>query len=49
MLKVFAALDVARRDDLTADLLSVLARTNEADDGTMVAPSGYLEVVITKR
>jgi hypothetical protein len=39
----------ARQHDLRADLLSLFARTNKADDGTMVAPSGYLEVVITKR
>jgi ubiquinone/menaquinone biosynthesis C-methylase UbiE len=49
MLKAFAALDEARQNDLTADLLSLFARTNKADDGTMVAPSEYLEVVITKR
>jgi hypothetical protein len=48
-LKAFAALDEARQHDLRADLLSLFARTNKADDGTMVAPSGYLEVVITKR
>jgi ubiquinone/menaquinone biosynthesis C-methylase UbiE len=49
MLKAFAALDEARQHDLRADLLSLFARTNKADDGTMVAPSEYLEVVITKR
>jgi hypothetical protein len=50
MLKAFAALDEARQNDLTADLISLFARTNKADDGTMVAPSEYLEVVvITKR
>jgi ubiquinone/menaquinone biosynthesis C-methylase UbiE len=49
ILKAFAALDEARQHDLRADLLSLFARTNKADDGTMVAPSEYLEVVITKR
>ena len=49
MLKAFAALDEARQDDLRADLIALFARTNKADDGTMVAPSEYLEVVITKR
>jgi ubiquinone/menaquinone biosynthesis C-methylase UbiE len=49
MLKAFAALDEARQDDLSGDLLSLFARTNRADDGTMVGPSEYLEVVITKR
>jgi len=49
MLKAFAALDEARQNDLTADLLSLFVRTNKARDGTMVAPSEYLEVIITKR
>jgi hypothetical protein len=49
MLKAFAALDDAGQRDLTTDLLNLFARTNKADDGTMVAPSDYLEVVITKR
>jgi ubiquinone/menaquinone biosynthesis C-methylase UbiE len=49
MLKAFAALDETGRHDLTADLLSLFARTNRANDGTMVAASQYLEVVITKR
>jgi ubiquinone/menaquinone biosynthesis C-methylase UbiE len=49
MLKAFAALDEAGQKNLATDLLSLFARTNKADDGTMVAPSEYLEVVITKR
>jgi hypothetical protein len=49
MLKTFVALDEARQDDLTTDLIALFARANKADDGTMVAPSGYLEAVITKR
>jgi ubiquinone/menaquinone biosynthesis C-methylase UbiE len=49
MLKAFAALDEAARRDLNADLAGLFARANKADDGTMVAPSEYLEVVITKR
>jgi ubiquinone/menaquinone biosynthesis C-methylase UbiE len=49
MLKAFAALDAARQDELRADLSALFARMNKADDGTMVAPSEYLEVVITKR
>ena len=36
MLKAFAALDEAGQKDLTADLRSLFARTNKADDGTMV-------------
>ena len=34
---------------LKNDLLSLIARMNKADDGTMVVPSEYLQVVITKR
>jgi ubiquinone/menaquinone biosynthesis C-methylase UbiE len=49
MVKAFAALDEAEQKDLTADLRALFARANKADDGTMVAPSEYLEVVITKR
>jgi SAM-dependent methyltransferase len=49
MLKAFAALDEANQNHLKDDLLALLARMNKADDGTLVAPSEYLEVVITKR
>ena len=49
MLKAFAALDAAGRTHLAADLRDLFARANRADDGTMVGPSEYLEVVMTKR
>jgi ubiquinone/menaquinone biosynthesis C-methylase UbiE len=49
MLKAFAALDEARQNDLRADMLDLFARMNKANDGTLVAPSEYLEIVITKR
>jgi len=49
MLKAFAALDEAKRDDLKDDLLALIASMNKAGDGTLVAPSEYLELVITKR
>jgi ubiquinone/menaquinone biosynthesis C-methylase UbiE len=49
MLKAFAALDAASQQGLRNDLLALIARMNRADDGTMVVPSEYLEVVITKR
>ena len=49
MLKAFAALDETSQYDLKSDLLDLFARTNTADDDTLVAPSRYLEVVITKR
>jgi hypothetical protein len=34
---------------LRKDLLALIGRMNRAEDGTMVVPSEYLEVVITKR
>ena len=49
MLKAFAALDAANQNGLKADLHALIARMNNANDGTMVVPSEYLEVVITKR
>jgi|SRR5262245_5205918 len=49
MLKAFAALDEARQKDLAGDMHALIARMNVAGDGTMVVPSQYLEVVITKR
>ena len=49
MLKAFAALDAANQQGLTNDLLALIARMNRAEDGTMVVPSEYLEVVITRR
>ncbi len=49
MLKAFAALDEAGRNGLRNDLHALVARMNKADDGTMVVPSEYLEVVVTKR
>jgi len=49
VLKAFAALDAQGQTALNADLLSLIGRFNRATDGTMVVPSEYLEVVITKR
>ena len=49
MLKAFAALDKARQNGLKQDIYALLARMDKAGDGTMVVPSEYLEVVITKR
>jgi SAM-dependent methyltransferase len=45
--KAFAALDAIGRADLEADLLRLLAKFNRAQDGTLVAPATYLEVVVT--
>jgi SAM-dependent methyltransferase len=49
MLKAFAALDETKQNGLKHDLYALVARMNKADDGTMVVPSEYLEIVITKR
>src|SRR5882757_1881599 len=49
MLKAFAALDETNQRGLRDDLLALIRRMNRAEDGTMVVPSEYLEVAITKR
>ena len=49
VLKAFAALDQVTRDALEADIYALLDEVNTAKDGTLVAPSEYLEVVITRR
>ena len=49
VLKAFAALDEAKRDALEAEIHALLDAVNAAEDGTLVAPSEYLEVVITRR
>ncbi len=46
--KAFGALDVTKQAVLADDLLSLIARFNRADDGTMVVPSEYLQIVITR-
>lgn len=47
--KAFAALPPEQQASLEHDLLDVAARFNRAEDGTLVAPSEYLEVIITRR
>lgn len=47
--KTFSALDAGRQDALAADLIALAQRFNSATDGTLAAPSEYLEVVITTR
>jgi SAM-dependent methyltransferase len=49
MLKAFDALEPAKQGALHADLLDLIARFNRSGDSTMVVPSEYLEVIITKR
>ena len=47
MNKSFGALDSEKQKALSADLLAMAEKFNRATDGTLVAPSEYLEVVIT--
>jgi ubiquinone/menaquinone biosynthesis C-methylase UbiE len=49
MLKAFAALDETNRQGLRHDLLALIGRMNATADGTMIVPSEYLEIVVTKR
>ncbi len=49
VLKTFAALPPQGQEALTNDFLELFRRCNRSTDGTMVAPSEYLEVVIEKR
>lgn len=48
VLKTFAALDPEKQDALRDDLFALIDKFNRADDGTMVVPSEYLEIVITR-
>jgi SAM-dependent methyltransferase len=49
LLKTFGALDVQAQTALTADLFALIKRFNRSGDQTMVVPSQYLEVVVTRR
>lgn len=49
VLKAFAALPPDGQAALTADILALIQQFNRATDGTMVAPSEYVEVIITRR
>jgi ubiquinone/menaquinone biosynthesis C-methylase UbiE len=49
VVKAFAALDSDGRKALEADIHALLDTFNDATDGTLVAPSEYLEAVITKK
>ena len=49
VLKTFAALQPWQQAALEDDLLALVARFNRAGDGTMVVPSDYLEIIITRR
>jgi hypothetical protein len=48
-LKAFAALEPAAQSALASDLLALVGRFNRSGDGSMVVPSEYLQIVITRR
>ena len=48
VLKAFAAIDAEAQKGLDADLHALLNEFNVASDGTLVVPSEYLEVVVTR-
>lgn len=48
VLKTFGALEIDKRAALEVDIHGLLHKFNIAGDGTVVVPSEYLEVVITK-
>lgn len=47
--KAFGALDATQQEALAADLIALAGRFNRATDGTLVAPSEYIEVVIKRK
>lgn len=49
VLKAFAALQPQAQEALESDLIKLMARFNRSGDGTLVVPSDYLEVIVTKR
>ena len=46
--RAFAALDAGKQAALEADLVELLARMNRGGSDTLIVPSEYLEVVVTK-
>lgn len=47
--KAFIALDTAGQDALYRDILESIRQFNVATDGTMIVPSVYAEIIVTKR
>jgi ubiquinone/menaquinone biosynthesis C-methylase UbiE len=48
VLKVYENLDHSSADKLTADIHNLIQKHNLANDGSMMVPSEYLEIIITK-
>jgi SAM-dependent methyltransferase len=49
MSKTYGALGTAQQAAFTEDLLALMESRNRSDDGTLVLPSEYLEVVIDRK
>ena len=49
VLKAFAAIDPPAREALEKDIRALIDKFNTAKDGTVVVPSEYLEVIVTKK
>jgi len=49
LLKTFAALEPPAQAALKSDLKALIAQFNRSGDGSMVVPSEYLEIVITRQ
>ncbi|MGH6814541.1 MAG: class I SAM-dependent methyltransferase [Hyphomicrobiaceae bacterium] len=49
VLKTFAALDPAARPALEHDIEKLIERFNRSDDDTLVVPSDYLQIIVTRQ
>ena len=49
MVATLKALDATRREEFSREVISLLERYNRARDGTLAAPSDYLEAVAVRR
>jgi SAM-dependent methyltransferase len=49
LLKAFGALEPSAQTALADDLIALIGRFNRSGDASMVVPSDYLEIVITRR
>ena len=49
VLKAFASLQPSAQAELTGDIIALIDRFNRSGDGSMVVPSEYLEIVITRK
>jgi ubiquinone/menaquinone biosynthesis C-methylase UbiE len=48
VLKTFEAIDPSERKSLEADIYALIGEFNVAKDGTLVVPSEYLEIIVTR-